>query len=391
MSTPLLIALLAFGAALIHGVVLDIWRQAIAQGSEGPSHSTLPDPPPRITVLIPARDAAATIIPLLQDLYAQRYLREAYEVLVVDDHSSDGTAAAVQGLARTWSGLRLISAESVQGKKAAIMQGVEAATGTIVLVTDADARCGPLRLARIAEYWQQDQPALLLMPVHTTGGKGLVAWLQRKEQAALQAATVGSAMGGRPVLANAANMAFDRDAFRYVGGFVGDRRASGDDMFLLQRMRKERQKVSFLAHPDVLVRVQPEETWSGFFAQRLRWAGKMWAYREGAGLLAAGAAVLFPWILLVLTIWLVDNVRIGQGLFYTAIFLFAAWTVWLVPIIRLVAAMERSFANASDPAGPPREDGSWSTLPALLLFTLYALAIAIVSIFVRPTWKGRRI
>lgn len=391
MSTPLLIALLAFGAALIHGVVLDIWRQAIAHGSGLPAPAALPDPPPRITVLIPARDAAATIIPLLQDLYAQRYPREAYEVLVVDDHSSDGTAAAVLGLARTWPGLRLITAESGQGKKAAIMQGVEAATGTIVLVTDADTRCGPHRLARIAEYWQQEQLALLLMPVHTTGGKGLVAWLQRKEQAALQAATVGSAMGGRPVLANGANMAFDRDAFRYVGGFVGDRLASGDDMFLLQRMRKERQKVSFLAHPDVLVRVQPEETWHGFFAQRLRWAGKMWAYREGAGLLAAGAAVFFPWIMLALTIWLVGNVQVGQGLFYIAIFLVAAWAVWLVPIIRLVAAMERSFANAGDPAGPPRQDGSWSTLPALLLFTLYALAIAIVSIFVRPTWKGRRI
>jgi len=391
MSTTLIIAMLAFGFALLHGVVLDLWRQAIAQSNDETPTPALPDPPPRITVLIPARNAAATIIPLLQDLHAQRYPREAFEVLVVDDHSSDGTAAAVQGLARTWPGLRLIPAESGEGKKAAIMQGVEEATGTVVLVTDADVRCGPGRLARIAACWQQEQPALLLMPVFTTGGKGLLGWLQRKEQAALQAATVGSAMGGRPVLANGANMAFTRDAFRYVGGFAGDRRASGDDMFLLQRMRKNRQKVSFLAHPDVLVRVQPEETWGGFVAQRLRWAGKMWAYREGAGLLAAGTAVLFPWFLLAITVWLSENVRIGQGLFYTFTFLAAAWLVWLVPILRLVSAMERSFANADGAADRPRADGAWSTLPALLLFTIHAPVIAIVSIFVRPTWKGRRI
>lgn len=390
MSTTLIIALLAFGVALLHGVVLDLWRQAIAQGGKGTVPPTLPDPPLLITVLIPARDAANTIIPLLQDLYAQRYPRGSFEVLVVDDHSSDGTAAAVQALARTWPGLRLILAEAGQGKKAAIMQGVEEATGTVVLVTDSDVRCGPGRLARIAAHWQQHQPALLLMPVHTTGGKGSVAWLQRKEQAALQAATVGSALGGRPVLANGANMAFSRDAFRYVGGFAGDRRASGDDMFLLQRMRRNRQKVSFLANPDVLVRVQPEEHWRGFFAQRLRWAGKMWAYREGAGLLAAGAAVLFPWILLMLSIWLFGTVQVGQGLFYTLTFLVAAWVVWLVPILRLVSAMDGCFAQAGD-ASPPKADGAWSTLPALLLFSLYAPVIAIVSIFVRPTWKGRRI
>jgi cellulose synthase/poly-beta-1,6-N-acetylglucosamine synthase-like glycosyltransferase len=229
------------------------------------------------------------------------------------------------------------------------------------------------------------------MPVHTTGGKGLVAWMQRKEQAALQAATVGSALGGRPVLANGANMAFSRDAFLYVGGFAGDRRASGDDMFLLQRMRKNRQKVSFLAHPDVLVRVRPEETWRGFFVQRLRWAGKMWAYREGAGLFAAAAAALFPWVLLAVTLWLLDNVRIGQGAFYTLTFLAAAWLVWLVPILRLVSTMERSYASSGEPGDPPKADGVWSTLPAVLLFSLYAPLIAIVSIFVRPTWKGRRI
>lgn len=391
MSTTLLIALLVFGTALLHGVVLDIWRQSIARENGGTAAPAFLDPPLRITVLVPARDAVPTIIPLLQDLYAQNYPCDAFEVLVVDDHSSDGTGSAVEGLARTWPGLRLIRAECGQGKKAAIMQGVDEAAGEVVLVTDSDARCGPRRLARIAEYWQQEQPALLLMPVNTTGGEGLVAWLQRKEQAALQAATVGSALGGRPVLANGANMAFSRAAFRYVGGFAGDRRASGDDMFLLQRMRKNRQKVSFLAHPDVVVRVRPEVNWSDFFAQRLRWAGKMWAYREGAGLLAAAAAVLFPWLLLGVSIRLLAELQVGQGMFYTVLFLLAAWAVWLVPIIRLVAAMERSFASAGDPAGPPREDGSWSTLPALLLFSLYAPAIAIVSIFVRPTWKGRRI
>jgi poly-beta-1,6-N-acetyl-D-glucosamine synthase len=391
MSTALILSLLAFCAALVHGLVLEGWRQAIGPESGGDRGREIPGPPLRISVLVPARNAAATIVPLLQDLYAQRYPREAYEVLVIDDHSSDGTAAAVHGMARTWPVLRLVPADAGQGKKAAISLGVAQAQGDVVVLTDADARCGPFRLAAIARLWHREAPDLLLMPVHTTGGKGLVAWLQRKEQAALQAASVGSASGGRPVLSNGANMAFARNAFLRVGGFIGDRHASGDDMFLLQRMRRHRMAISCLADPAVVVRVLPEADWRGFVAQRLRWAGKMWAYREWAGLLAAGAAVLFPWVLLALTILLLGSVQLGQGLFYVGVLLAAAWAVWLVPIIRLVAAMERSHAQVMDPAGPLRADGSWSTLPALLLFTLYAPAIAIVSIFVRPSWKGRRI
>lgn len=389
MSTTLLVAFWVFGFALLHGLVLEAWRQAIVRSASGgggiPAEATL-----RITVLVPARDAATTIMPLLQDLYAQHYPREAFEVLVLDDHSSDGTASMVHGSARTWPGFRLIPCTG-QGKKSAIMQGAEEAQGSVVLVTDADARCGPMRLARIAAHWHQEQPDLLLMPVLTAGGSGVLAWLQRKEQAALQAASLGSASGGRPVLANGANMAFSRETFRRLGGYSDDSRASGDDMFLLQRMRRARRKVSFLPHPDVVVEVRPEHGLSAFLGQRLRWAGKMWAYRDMAGLLAALAAALFPWLLLAVSFWLLRTAQVGQGLFYTLLLLVGAWAVWVVPILRLVSAMERGFAPAHDPAGRTRADGAWSTLPALFLFTLYAPVIAILSIFVRPTWKGRRI
>ncbi len=388
MSTALIVALCAFGAALLHGLLLDAWREALVKMPELPDEER---ERPFISVVVPARDAASTLSPLLQDLNAQRYPRELYEVIVVDDHSSDGTAELVRSFARTWPGLQLVQAEVGQGKKAAITQGVETAAGDLVVLTDADVRTGPLRLQLIADHWAKAQPALLLMPVHSTGGHGLVAWMQRKEQAALQAASMGSALRGNPVLANGANLAFSKLAFRRVGGFQGDRHASGDDMFLLQRMRRHRMKVSALAHPEIHVRVEPEEHWRGFLAQRLRWAGKMWAYRDASGMLAALAALLFPWALLAASIWVMGNLRIGQGAVYTLVLLLGAWTVWIFPIQRLVQSMERIQGQALGAPEPARADGAWSTMPALILFSLYSPAIALMSIFVRPTWKGRRI
>jgi cellulose synthase/poly-beta-1,6-N-acetylglucosamine synthase-like glycosyltransferase len=307
-------------------------------------------------------------------------------VLVVDDHSSDATVGIVHGMTPTWYGLRLIELHSGMGKKAAISRGVQEARGDVVLVTDADARCGPLRLARLAGHWNQHRPALLLMPVLTTGGAGMLAWMQRKEQAALQAAAIGAGLAGRPVLANGANMAFDRNAFHAIRGFEGDRWASGDDMFLLQRMKRQGRTVSYLSHPDVLVQVAPEASFMGFLQQRLRWAGKMRAYRDAFGLLAAMAAALFPLALLLFTAWAVRHVQFGQGLFHIVALLTASWAFWTIPVLRLVSGYEKGYAGQ----GRSKVDGPWSTLPALLLFMLYAPMIAILAIFVRPTWKGRR-
>lgn len=388
MSATLIIALCAFAAALLHGSVLDAWREVLLRKSEQPS---LDAELPFITVVVPARNAASTLVPLLQELNGQGYPRESYEVLVVDDHSSDGTAELVQRFAQNWSALRLLQATEGQGKKAAITLGVQEARGELILLSDADVRMGHLRLATIASYWSKEQPALLLMPVHSSGGQGVLGWVQRKEQAALQAASIGSALLGKPVLANGANLAFSKVAFRRVGGFQGDRHASGDDMFLLQRMLRQGLKVAALADPEVHVRVSPEDSWSGFFAQRLRWAGKMWAYRDSSGLLAATAALLLPWALLFASLWVLRELQLGQGALYSLSLILGAWAVYVFPILRLVQSMERKHAEALGAPEPARSDGSWSTMPALVLFSLYAPAIAIMSIFVRPLWKGRRI
>lgn len=388
MSVTLIIALCAFGAALLHASVLDAWRDAILREQLRPK---LQEEFPFITVVVPARNAAATLVPLLQELNGQRYPRESYEVLVVDDHSSDGTAELVQRFAENWSGLRLLQATEGQGKKAAITLGVEAARGELILLSDADVRMGHFRLVTIANYWAKEQPALLLMPVHSSGGQSVLGWIQRKEQAALQAASMGSALLEKPVLANGANLAFSKLAFRRVGGFQGDRLASGDDMFLLQRMLRQGLKVAALADPEVHVRVAPEESWSGFYAQRLRWAGKMWAYRDSSGLLAATAALLLPWALLCASFWVLRELQLGQGALYSLSLIIGAWAVYLFPILRLVQSMEGKHAEALGAPEPARADGSWSTMPALALFSLYAPAIAIMSIFVRPLWKGRRI
>jgi poly-beta-1,6-N-acetyl-D-glucosamine synthase len=379
MTTWSALALLAFAVALSQALRVEAWRrafEALRRKGAGAFDATGKI---RVSVIVPARDSAETLTPLLQDLYAQAYPRELVDVLVVDDHSSDGTADIVERMAVRWPGSRLLRLTDARGKKAAIEAGVKAAAGALVVLTDADARCGPGRLAAVVRHWQAERWDLLLLPVRTAG-QGFLGMLQEEEQGALLGSAVGLVHEGRPLLANGANMAFTKAAFEQVGGYAGDRWASGDDVFLVERMRRARKAVAYLLDAEVLVTVEAERNWRGFLRQRLRWAGKMRGIRDTTGTMLAGLGLLLPWLLLVVTVVLADRVRIGQGMLFTGAILGAAWCAWLLPVLGLAGDAQRFLSGASSRR---------RSLVALLAFTLYAPVIALLSLVWRPKWKGR--
>ena len=380
MSPLLIAALLLFMASLVQAAVLGTWRDRILRTLRDPggarsSSSTA------ISVVVPARDAEDTITLLLQDLHGQTLSKEVYEVIVVDDASTDTTLQRALALADRWPGLGVLPSEGA-GKKAAIATGVRAARHPWVLVTDADVRCGPERLARFAGSLEDAGEDLVGGPVRMRDARGPLERLQQEETAALQGATTGSGAGGRPVLLNGANMAFRREAFEQVGGFTGDRWASGDDVSLLERVLRHGGRAGFLADSEAAVEVAPEPTWSGWWRQRLRWAGKMRGSWSMAGLLAGLSVLVLPWALYVVTWRFQQGLQVGQGVLRIGALLAAAWLLWVVPVVRLVGVVKRSWVMPHRPV---------ASLLALLAFTVYAPLIAIVSIFVRTTWKGRRV
>ena len=386
MSAFLLHCLIAFFAALVFALVLGSWKEVFeAARSEGPTSAKVL-PPRQVSLIVPARDAAGTLVPLLQDLHAQRYPKDLLEVLVVDDHSSDGTAMTVRGMMRAWPQLRLITSTG-EGKKAAIAQGVAEARGEWMVLTDADARCSPLRVAHIMHKVQVAGPDMLILPVETIGESGFIQRVQADEQTALLGVAAGTALGGAPVLVNGANMAFSKAAFMAVGGYEGDHWASGDDIFLMRRMLKARRNVGYLLDPEVVVSVKAEPTFGAFWRQRLRWAGKMRGV-GGAGGWAALAGMLLPWFLLYVSCSFNLNEMMVQRPIACVLLLASAWMLWLLPVLALTRAVRR-FLHTADDHRPVR-GADFSTFVSLVAFTVYAPIIAVVSLFIRPKWKGRR-
>jgi 4,4'-diaponeurosporenoate glycosyltransferase len=120
----------------------------------------------RVSVVVPARDEAVRIRPLLESLAAQTLA--PHEVIVVDDGSSDGTAEVAAA-----SGARVVRIDGPpvgwRGKPWACDLGVRAATGDVLVLLDADVRLGPDALARLVAEHRRDEDALVsVQPFHVT-------------------------------------------------------------------------------------------------------------------------------------------------------------------------------------------------------------------------------
>jgi hypothetical protein len=121
-----------------------------------------PNPPP-VSVLIPARDEEASIAAALESVLQNRGVE--FEVIVLDDHSTDRTAAIVREYAERDPRVRLISGEPLPagwcGKQYACHQLSRSAKQILLMWIDADVRLSSDALARISSVMVENNPALL--------------------------------------------------------------------------------------------------------------------------------------------------------------------------------------------------------------------------------------
>jgi glycosyltransferase involved in cell wall biosynthesis len=343
----------------------------------------VPAATPLFSVLIAARDEAAALPHLLATLRQQVLAPALFEVLIADDHSSDGTAALVAAAAETTPfALRLLRLPpGATGKKAALAAAVAQARAPWMVCTDADCRPGPGWLRAYADLIHSSTHPLIHFisgPVRLTPGGAWFDGLLGLEFAGLVGVGGACIARGRPTMCNGANLAFRRSTFHEVGGYADNAGlASGDDEFLLHKMHQRYPAgVHFLADARAVVDTPAPATLRALLRQRVRWASKYPHYRTAAprqlALLVLGA-----------------NVSLAVGLFLGLIWpafwpwVAAGWATklgadaWLLaPVLRLL--------------GRPR----WLVwlLPLQLLYAPYALAVGVAGQRTQGyRWKGRQV
>ncbi len=242
---------------------------------------SITSPSIKISVIIPARNEEENIGQLLLALQEQTYPADLFEIIVVDDHSTDATASIVQ----QYPSVKLLQLkeDNINSyKKKAIETGIAAATGDLIVTTDAD--CLPTKdwLKLIVSFKEENQSVFIAAPVLINCNSSVVQIFQAMDFMVLQGITGAAVFKKNMSMCNGANLAYERKAFYDVNGFSGvDHIASGDDMLLMHKIWKQYpDKVHYLKSKKAIVSTEPMKTWKAFFNQRIRWASKATTYDD---------------------------------------------------------------------------------------------------------------
>jgi chlorobactene glucosyltransferase len=206
---------------------------------------------PPVSVIIPARNESATIATVVRSVLASRY--PEIEVIVVDDRSTDDTAAAVGRMAAEDSRLRLLSGSPLPagwyGKPWACAQGALAATGRLLLFTDADTRHEPELLGRAVGALQREGADLVTVAPHqrcVTLWERLIMpqiWLLLAVR--YHPRRVNAARRERDVIANGQFILTTREAYDAVGTHGAVRHEVAEDLALAQAYLRRGRRVHF--------------------------------------------------------------------------------------------------------------------------------------------------
>lgn len=112
---------------------------------------------PRISVLIPAKDEADNLSALLEEL-VRELAAETFEIIVIDDGSSDATYAKVVDLSKERPWLRSVKHAQSCGKSAALWSGLTRARGDIVVTVDGDGQNDPIYVPKLIAALDQAGP-----------------------------------------------------------------------------------------------------------------------------------------------------------------------------------------------------------------------------------------
>ncbi|MBA3316532.1 MAG: glycosyltransferase [Gemmatimonadales bacterium] len=206
---------------------------------------------PLVSVVIPARNESATIATVARSVLASTY--QPLEILVVDDRSSDDTAAIVSRLALEDSRLRLVSGQPLPdqwyGKPWACVQGYREARGDLLLFTDADTRHAPELLARAVGALGAERADLVTVAprqrCESFWERVVMPQIWLLLGVRYHPSTVNRARRERDVIANGQFILLPRASYEAVGTHEAVRQEVAEDLALAQAIHRAGRKIHF--------------------------------------------------------------------------------------------------------------------------------------------------
>jgi cellulose synthase/poly-beta-1,6-N-acetylglucosamine synthase-like glycosyltransferase len=235
-----------------------------------------------VSIIIPSRNEEFNISGILSDLAAQDFDLSGFEIIVVNDHSEDGTIFIAEEFNNKFPYMKVIDLpDGSTGKKIAILYAITRAKGELVVTLDADCRLGKSWLSSIVSFYCMYKPKLIIGPLLYNNANSMFEQMQSIEIEGLVASGAGASVMGHAIMCNGANLAFTRDAYWEAVSSLKYETASGDDIFLMLTVKNKWPKeIRFLKSKKAVVLNNPVRDIKNFIQQRKRWTSKARFYKD---------------------------------------------------------------------------------------------------------------
>ncbi|AUC86277.1 glycosyltransferase [Polaribacter sp. ALD11] len=357
-------------------------------------------PKTSFSVIIPFRNEVKNLLGLLNSILALEYPKELVTFIFVDDASSDGSTELIKKFKSvisnekrreilerkqvldtisknseiTQTDICIISNNRTSNspKKDAISTAVAIAKNNWIVTTDADCILPQKWLSTLDAFIQKNSPKMVVAPVNYIVNNTSLEQFQLLDFMSLQGTTIGSFGINSPFLCNGANLAYKKETFLKLNGFVGNNNiASGDDIFLFEKfIEHDKKGVQFLKSKDAIVSTFPVKTIKNLIHQRVRWASKTSKFKSTKVKLI-GLLVFLINISVILSVFLSNNILVIllPLLLKTAIDLFL-----FIPTM-FFYNHKKSFLK-------------WYIFSSIL-YPFFSVFIVFKSLFSEYSWKGR--
>ncbi|WP_309671354.1 glycosyltransferase family 2 protein [Gemmatimonas sp.] len=336
-------------------------------------------PTPRVSIVLPARNEAVHIAACIRSIRASTW--PDLELIVVDDHSTDGTGVLAREAAADDRRVKIVNAPDLPagwfGKQWACQSGAAHATGSLLLFTDADTRHAPELVGRMVRMRERRGAELLSVAGHQEMG---TVWERAVQPSVFTliltryggAEAMERATNRRDVVANGQCFMLSRHVYDAIGGHEPVRGFVAEDVMMAQTIQARGDRVSLALGIDQL----STRMYDGLGSLMKGWGKNMYAGGRHAMWWGAVGQRLYPLFLLsfplgvlmpfVVLMWCVLAVATGATVS-------AALLLWSGASS---AAVLMSFAAANRINGDPMRRALLAPLGGAIVLGICVSAIA---------------
>ncbi|MCX7908487.1 MAG: glycosyltransferase [Ignavibacteria bacterium] len=327
---------------------------------------------PYVSIIIPARNEECNIKDNLESLTKINYPNDKFEILVVNDRSTDRTSFVVNEIMKLNKNIKLVNIENdaqkehIPGKAGAVHIGVNNSKGDLIFVTDADCQVQPNWLMKLTRLYNNNQTGFVSSYTNVIGTR-LFDKIQAIEWIYMHTMGMGGVGMNIPLGCYGNNITFRKKFYLNFGGYKNISFSVTEDLALQMAFHKNKYEIHYLIDPETIVDTKPCKNLKEYFAQHHRWAR--------GGLNLGWKAVVF--VLSSFTFWV--------GMFYFTI-LGYLYPVILLLFIRMIG----DFALLLSPLSILNKKYLLKYIPiAVPFFLLVELVIPFFTLKKKVKWKNQ--